>query len=528
MIKIKSRYSAFFSLSRLAIMISLIVCTANVYPEIAAKPSLTGIIKSPIMWQVAYPNSTVTFDLTLWNPSYFYDTFLLDIKEPWLPEGWKASFYYQNKRVREISMEPRRLASLTLLIEIPEDSLPGDYEFTVHAEGEYSTSEITLKVTVESLPEEYVEYEIDFYSAYDWQATTPGKNLTFNLYLENKCPERDNYLIYVANPSLPENWTARFLLENGEVKSFTVPSGGAVNIVMIVGVPEDALSGDYMFRVNVDGKYANATQGLTVTVKGIRREISLFCPFPTKSILTGQGVSYLIGVTNEGERNEEIILEAVSSEETLGWDIALSENHLALAPKETRWIMLNVKPPEIVEEDTYTIVINGTTVDNELNSTISLTTKILASYLLEITDIQPVNPHVYSGDKINIIVTVRNLGQSSLTRVKLNVNSTAIPNILVTPLDVLALEPQATATFNIRISPDPNFTPGDYFIKMQAESSETKSSVRTVAVTVSSPIPWFWISIGIAVIATALVMIAIERIASKRGVSFRIRKQRKS
>ncbi len=147
---------------------------------------------------------------------------------------------------------------------------------------------------------------------------------------------------------------------------------------------------------------------------------------------------------------------------------------------------------------------------------------------MEITDIQPVNPHVYSGDKINIVVTVRNLGQSALTKVRLNVNSTTIPNILVTPLDILALEPQASATFTIRISPDPNFTPGDYFIRMQAESSETKSSVRTIAVSVSSSIPWFWIYIGIAVIATALVVIAVERLAFKYGISLGIRRRRAS
>jgi len=524
----KGRCSVFLSFLRLAVMLTLIICTAHVYPESAAQSSLIGIIKCPIPWQVTYPNSTITFEMGLWNPSHLYDTFLLDIREPWLPEGWKASFYFQNKRVKEIGVDGRCSVSLTLLIEIPEDALPGDYEFTVHADGEYSTSEITLKVTVESPPVEHVEYEIDFYCLNNWQVTKPGRNLTFTLYLENKCPKRDNYLIYIGDPALPENWTARFFLENKEVKSFSVPSGGVAKIVMLVEVPEDASSGDYMFRVHVDGGYASATQGLTVSVEGIKRGISLFSPFPSKSILTGQSVNYLVSVTNEGERKEEVLLEVVPSEETLGWDISLSEDHLVLAPKTSQWVMVNVKPPEIVEEKTYTIIIHGTTADDQLNSTVRLTTKILASYLLEITDIQPVNPHVYSGDKINIVVTVRNLGQSALTKVRLNVNSTTIPNILVTPLDILVLEPQASATFTLRISPDPNFTPGDYFISMQAESSETKSSVRTIAVSVSSSIPWFWIYIGIAVIATALVVIAVERLAFKYGISLGIRRRRAS
>jgi len=522
----KKRNHAIFShLSRFAIFFSLLICITGVYSESTAGSSLTGVIKCPVPWQVTYPDSTVSFDLTIWNPSYLYDIFLLDIREPWLPEGWKAHFYFQNKKVKEIGIEKRHSVSLTLLVEIPEDALPGDYQFTVHAEGEYSTSDITLKVTVESPPIKY-KYEIDFSCPHEWQVTAPGNSLTFNLYLENKGPERDNYLIYVENPPLPENWTARFLIDNKEVKSFSVPSGGIANIVMVVQVPEDASSGDYMFRVHVDGNYANATQVLTVTVKGIEKGIRLFCPFPSKSLLTGQSVSYLIGVTNEGELNEEVILEIVPSAETLDWDITLSEDHFVLAPKKSRWVVLNVKSPEIVEEKIYAIVINATTADNTFNSMLNLTTKIIASYLLEITGTQPIYPHVYSGDKVDIIVTVRNLGESMLSGVRLKVNSTMIPNVLITPLDIVALEPKATATFNIRISTDPNLTPGDYYMDIQAESSETKSSVRTIIVAVSSPIPWFWISIGIAIIATALAMIVIQRVASKYGAKISLRKHR--
>jgi len=519
----KDVYADFSKLSRLLVILSLMVCLAYVYPEEAGQVPLKGIFKCPTSWQVTYPNSTITFDLTLWNPSYFYDTLVLDIREPGLPEGWKANFYFQNKKVREISIEKRKTVSLTLLVEIPEDAIPGDYEFAVHADGEYSASEIVLKVTVESLP---VKYEIDFYCPDSWQITTPGKNVTFSLYLENECPERDNYLLYVDNPPLPNNWTARFMIGGREIKSFSVLPGETASMLMIVSVPEDTPPGDYMFRVNVDGKFASATQGIAVTVKSISRRISLFCPFPSKSILTGQSVSYPIRVTNDGGLTEEVILEVISTEETLGWDISLSETRLTLAPKESHWITLDIKPPEIVEEKAYTIIVNGSTSDSKINSTLKITTQILANYILEIVGTQPIHPQVYSGEKINIIVTVRNLGESTLTGIRLKVNSTAIPNILVTPLDILALEPKVSADFQVQISPDPNMTPGDYPIEIQAVSSETESSIRVIIVSVSSPIPWFWISIGIAVIATALVMILLQRMVSRLGIKFGLRKRR--
>jgi len=445
----------------------------------------------------------------------------LDIKGPELPEGWKAHFYFQNKKIKEIGIERRGKVSLTLVVEIPEDTVPGDYQFTIHAEGEYSKSEITLSVTVESPP---IKYEVDFYSPHEWQVIFPGNSLAFELYLKNKCPVRDNYLLYVGNPPLPENWTATFLVENREVKSLSVLPKGTEKIIMVVNVPEDTLPGDYRFRVHVDGNYADATQGLIVTVKRMARRISLFSPFPSKSILTGQSVSYPIRVTNDGGRSEEVILEIIPSDELVGWDITLSETRLTLAPSESQWVMLNVKPPEIVGEKAYKIIVNGSTADSMLNSTLKLTTKILTNYLLEITGTQPIFPQVYSGEKINIMVTVRNLGDSVLTGVRLNVSSSVIPNIIVTPLDILALEPKASASFNVRISPDPNLTPGDYPIEIQAESSETRSSVRTIMVSVSSSIPWFSISIGIAVIATALVVIAVQRVVSKLGIKFAFRR----
>jgi len=77
-------------------MVYITIC-----PEPAAQ-KLTGVMKCPIPWQVAFSNSTVTFDISVWNPSYFYDTLKIDIKDPDLPEGWKSYFLFQDKKVREI------------------------------------------------------------------------------------------------------------------------------------------------------------------------------------------------------------------------------------------------------------------------------------------------------------------------------------------------------------------------------------------------------------------------------------------
>jgi len=514
----------YHSLSSLCIfmLILLVTCSQLVCSE-SAKVKLRGTMKCTLPWKVTLPNSTVSYEISIWNPSYLYDVLKLDVKDPGLPEGWKAYFYYQNDKIRKIGVEKRAIVTIKLVVNVPENATPGDYEFNVHAEGEYSKSEITLYLTVEQPPP--TKYEVDLYSPHEWQEVYPGNSLTFELYLKNECPVRDNYLIYIENPDLPTNWTASFFVGDKEVKSLTVLPEENVKIKMVVSVPENATPGEYRFRVHADGNYACATQALVVTVKRMERKISLFCPYPSESIEAGQSARYSIRVSNEGGRREEVLLEAVKSEEVLGWDITLSETQLSLAPGESKWVRLEAKPPEVIEEKEYRIVVNGSTADGILTSTLELTTKVLARYSLEVTGVQPIFPHVYAGDKIDIVVTVRNMGESTLREIKLDVNSTAIPNVLVTPVDILSLGPKASATFTIRVSPDPNLTPGDYQLTIQAESREAKSSVRTIIVSVSSPIPWFWISICLTAIATALVVIVVQRMLSKRGVKISLRKR---
>jgi len=422
-----------------------------------------------------------------------------------------------------IGLTQQQSTTIILEVKIPDDASPGNYSFTVNAEGTYSIAKKNFSITVESVPQ-----EINLYSQLDWQVAYPEENLTFSLQVSNLGFFRDNYILYVDNPPLPENWTAYFYIGNRRLRAFSADPQETVNVILTIGVPEDATPGDYQFRVNIDGKYFSASQGLMVTIESIpspSRKISILSPFQSQTILAGKTTYYPIQVANEGGKTENIFLIVNTSSNMRTWAVSFSERELTLGPKESVWVTLDVKPPGVAEEGKYYMNITAITEDRELEKTLQITTTIVGDYLLEVTGVQPINPQVYQGEKIDVIVTVRNLGQSPLTMVRLNINSTAIPNVLVTPLELLALEPMASIDFFVRVSPDTNLTPGDYIISVQAESNETKSSVRAFAVNIASPIPWFWITIGIAVIATALTVIAIQKAASKWGLKLRVRRR---
>lgn len=483
----------------------------------AAPPAYEIEIECPDYWQVTYPGNVLTFNLLMRNPGLIYDDYLLYIDDPPLPENWTAAFYLGNKMVRGLGLRPKQSINLVLEVRVPEDAAPGDYQFTVYINGTYTVAKRTLMVTVEPIPK---LYKIDLYSPVTWQVTYPGKNLTFNLQIKNLSPYRDDYFIYVNNPPLPENWTANFYIQSVKAKSFSVLPQEAIPLTLIIHVPEDAEPNDYRFRVQIEGNYASASHALTVTVEeppSIRRQINLTTPFPMRSILTGQNASYPVKVENWGEVIERIFLEANMTSEMMYWEASFSQTQLVVDAGSGEWVMFTVRPPEIVKAGDYQVNVTASTEDGELRVTLPLMIRVFADYRLEITGIQPINPQVATGESGEITVTVRNKGRSTLSRVRLEVNST-IPNMLVTPLAILTLEPEETATFMIRVSPNIDMTEGDYLIYIQAVSEETGSSVRSLVVSVVSAIPWFWITIGITVIATALAVIAIMKVISKYGV----------
>ncbi|RJS85056.1 hypothetical protein CW702_01615 [Candidatus Bathyarchaeota archaeon] len=356
-----------------------------------------------------------------------------------------------------------------------------------------------------------------------WQVTFPGSTLTFNLQIMNNGTTDDVYILYIDNPPLPnENWTSNFYLNGKRVKSIGLLPHQSSLVILEVTVPENAPAGDYSFRVNVDGKKANASIILTITVESFKRKIDLVCPFKSQSILTGQVATYPIKIINSGERTEKIFLQVNRTSELMLWELTFSDSQVTLQPKESAWITLTVEPPTIVMKGVYTILIIASTEDGEVTVTLPLTTEVRAEYILEIVDIQPINPQVTAGERIEIVVTVRNIGHSPLSKINLIVNSSALSNIFVIPVDVLALEPKQTVTFYVKITPNVNTPKGDYMVYIQAVSAETKSSVRGIVVSVVSAIPWFWITIALTVIATSVAVLAIQRVVSR--FSLRIRR----
>lgn len=436
------------------------------------------------------------------------------------PEGWSTKILGQVGEVTKINLLAGASLDLQLEILVPRTA-DGDNRLSLTAAGKTSsTLDLTVRVGTGGID----SAEAKITCAEPWQVVSTGSTAAFELIVTNNV-EDDVYLLYINNPSLPnENWTVSFYSGTKEVRSIGVERYQSSLVTLLVDIPEDASSADYPFRIYAAGSYSITSLVLAVTVRSVPRGLDLVYPFQSRTALIGQELSYPIKVVNEGEQDERIFLGVNRTSDLMVWDISFSKEELMLPPKGGEWITLNVKSPGIVGAGIYTMNVTASTEDGEIKKVIPIVTEIVAQYLLEITDIQPINPQVASGERIDVIVTVRNIGQSPLTRIRLKVNSTGISNIFTTPIDVLALEPLESVRYFVSISPDTRLTPGGYLIEVQAASIETESSLRAFVLSVVSAIPWFWIYICLTIIATALAVIVIQRYVSKYGIKIRLRR----
>jgi len=440
------------------------------------------------------------------------------------PDGWTTRILDKVGEVTRINLLAGASLNLQLEILIPRTA-DGENSLSLTAAGKTSsTLDLTVTVGTGGTDSTDDSTEAKITCAEPWQVVSTGSTVTFELVITNNVDD-DVYLLYINNPSLPnENWTVSFYSGTKEIRSIGVERYQSSLVTLLVDIPEDATSADYPFRIYAAGSYSITSLVLAVTVRSVPRGIELVYPFPSRTALIGQELSYPIKVVNEGEQNEKIFLGVNRTSDLMVWDISFSKEELMLPPKGEEWITLNVKSPGIVGAGIYTMNVTASTEDGEVKKVIPIVTEIVAQYILEITDIQPINPQVATGERIDVIVTVRNIGQSPLTRIRLKVNSTGISNIFTTPIDVLALEPLESVRYFVSISPETRLTPGGYLIELQAGSIETESSLRAFVLSVVSPIPWFWIYICLTIIATALAVIVIQRYVSKYGIKFRLRR----
>jgi len=444
-----------------------------------------------------------------------------------VPAGWRKSFTIDGQTISNLMLQDRESRWVTFSVTSLSTTQQGDYLLDILAVTEDGRLNATLSLRATIVPYYTgdTSYETTIRCREPWQGTLPDTTVNFNLEVVNLSPKHESYFLKIMD--LPKNWRARFYLGTTEVKAVEIEASKAVNLVLKVDVPGDAAPGDYSFCLKAEGSDTDALKALTISVEEIVRQLGLSCPFESQTALTGKSLSYPIEVQNNGDREERIYLSVKVSTELMKWQTSFitdsqTIDNLVLKPGRRVWISFNIKPPYLVSAGQYALTVVAGTEDGEFNATLPLTAVIVAYYRLEISGFQPINPKANAGEEVHITVTVKNTGESPVTRLRLNITAPpTLSNIVVIPLDVLSLDPGLSTNFLVRASPPPETTPGDYVLRIQAVSNEQRTDVGQLIVSIATPIPWYWIGIGITIIATALVVIGIQQLFSRFRIKVR-------
>lgn len=265
-----------------------------------------------------------------------------------LPENWTATFRGGGQVVRAVHVTPDDEASATLRVQPPEDVEPGEYTFTVLAEGEDTEAELPIELTVQERVPASLALEVDLPTLRGQPDTTFSYNATLN-------NEGGEELVVDLSAEVPEGFVATFQSGGQEVTSLPVAAGAQERLSVQVEPVTEAAVGTYPITVFARGGDAEASLDLTAEVVG-RSSLSLTTPDGRLSgrAEAGSETTYTLVLQNTGSapaRNIEMANSAPN-----GWEVTFEPETIAELPPGTQQeVTARVQPPDSAIAGDYVV-----------------------------------------------------------------------------------------------------------------------------------------------------------------------------
>jgi uncharacterized repeat protein (TIGR01451 family) len=184
----------------------------------------------------------------------------------------------------------------------------------------------------------------------------------------------DTYTLTVTG--LPSGWSARFYLGNVEITSVNIKLGETVTIRLDIVTSSNTAPGDYSITFIADSSLTGCLSlPLTVTIRPPVRHIKISSMYPYLSKRVGEVLSYPVTITNDGEKDELLTLNAALP---YGWTANFltadgkSIRGLCLEPNHSQQLTVEFNPPELVKAGLLNFTIIATSEDGCVNATLNL------------------------------------------------------------------------------------------------------------------------------------------------------------
>jgi uncharacterized membrane protein len=283
----------------------------------------------------------------------------------------------------------------------------------------------------------------------------------------------DTYTLAAAG--LPDGWTARFYFGNIEITSINVKQGETLTIKMDIITSTTTPPGDYNITFLADSNLTGCLSlPLTVTIRPPERHIKINSAYPYLAKRSGEVLSYPITITNDGEKDELLILNAALPS---GWTAYFRTTDgkfisgLYLEPNHSQQFIVEFNPPKIIEAGTYNFTIIATSEDGCVNATLNLQADV---YGLSI-ELKSSMPQLsgLAGNAFSYPITLINYGADALFRL----SSTELPagwrvtfKLGNKEVQNVYLEAGSSSSLTVELTPPSTASEGEYQIIICASS----------------------------------------------------------
>jgi len=291
----------------------------------------------------------VTFDLTL-RAGTSPQTVHLDIQN--LPEDWTATFKGGGRVIRAAYVEPDDDTSVKLRVEPPSDVPPGDYRFSVIAQGENEKVELPLELIVKEKLPPSLEFDVELPTL----KGTPTTTFRYNATLRNKGDE-DLSVNLVADA--PPEFQVNFKLTGKEVANIPIAANGSKRLDIEVKAFAEVPAGTYQIDVLAQGGEAQATTTLIAEVTG-QPKLTITAPDGRLSgrAYAGKKTPLKLIVQNTGSapaRNIELSASSPS-----GWSVEFEPKQIAAISSDQQVeVTANIQPAEKAVAGDYIVTIRA-------------------------------------------------------------------------------------------------------------------------------------------------------------------------
>jgi len=471
--------------------------TSTLNFTIAVKPSDKPLISCQFPGTSASPGDTVQFQVRVKNPFSDKLRFLVAIES--VPPNWTAVVKSAGgAAMKEVILESGGFIDLVIEVYVPLGEAEGKYTLIFRASSPVASEDLTLSVVVEPSDKPMLSCQFPGLSA------NPGDTIRFQVRVKNPFSVKLRFRVIVD--SIPLNWTTCVKTVGSQaLTEVTLDSGEFVDLLIEVTPPATS-----------DGKVAaflplNIT--LTEAVEEEEEEITVAATFLEVTVEAGKVVKYPITIINSGETNRSLLLSTV--EYPKDWKVAFKSGEtmvsgLYLEAGKSENLVVEVTPPSTANIGSYAIVVQVESRDGVVRTRLELKATIIGSYALSLESSTLLTSATVGGST-TFTARITNTGQTSVTGLRLNVDTPQGWETSIAPTQVESLKPREYSTFTIVVKTPDDTVAGDYLLTLKGLSDQVESDKVQIRVTATAPTSWGLIGIGVATVMVVALIVVFKK-----------------